>query len=129
MIDFEKQIMKAQLDGSEPTNADDFLAKLHNRVSESKDNRRTVLTSLCMIIVVSLMTITQFGASGVETDYFYDGEIETFFGTDFWTINSDSLDHDSSYTYDIAYFLMQEGYVWDTVELLDEIELEEEIAL
>ena len=29
------------------------------------------------------MTITQFGASGVETDYFYDGEIETFFGTDF----------------------------------------------
>ena len=82
-----------------------------------------------MIIMVSLMTITQFGASGVETDYFYDGEIETFFGTDFWTINSDSLDHDSSYTYDIAYFLMQEGYVWDTVELLDELELEEEIAL
>ena len=104
MIDFEKQIMKAQLDGSEPTNADDFLAKLHNRVSESKDNRRTVVISFCLIIVVSLMTITQFGAPGVETDYFYDGEIETFFGTDFWTINSDSLDHDSSYTYDIAYF-------------------------
>ena len=37
MIDFEKQIMKTQLDRSEPTNTDDFLAKLHNRVSESKD--------------------------------------------------------------------------------------------
>ena len=129
MIDFEKQIMETQLHGSEPTNEDDFLAKLHSRVSESKDNRRTVLTSLCMIIVVSLMTITQFGASGVETDYFYDGEIETFFGTDFWTINSDSLDHDSSYTYDIAYFLLQEGYVWDTIELLDELGIEKEISL
>ena len=68
-------------------------------------------------------------SSGIQTDYFYDEDIETFFGTDFWTINSDSLDHDSSYTYDIAYFLLQEGYVWDTVELLDELELEEEIAL
>ena len=36
MIDFEKQIMKAQLDGSEPTNADDFLAKLHNRYLNQK---------------------------------------------------------------------------------------------
>ena len=129
MIDFEKKILSYHSDSPNDTNADDFLKRLHNRVSESKDNRRTVLTSLCMIMVVSLMTITQFGASGVETDYFYDGEIETFFGTDFWTINSDSLDYDSSYTYDIAYFLMQEGYVWDTVELLDELELEEEIAL
>ena len=129
MIDLEKRIMSSQLDGPEETNADDFLAKLHNRVSESKDNRRTVITSLCMLMVVSLMTITQFGAPSIQTDYFYDEDIETFFGTDFWTINSDSLDHDSSYTYDIAYFLLQEGYVWDTVELLDELELEEEIAL
>ena len=129
MIDLEKQIMETQLDGPEETNAEEFLARLHNRVSESKDNRRTVVTSLCMIMVVSLMTLTQFGSSGIQTDYFYDEEIETFFGTDFWTINSDSLDHDSSYTYDIAYFLLQEGYVWDTVELLDELELEEEIAL
>ena len=129
MIDLEKKIMSSQLDGPEETNAEDFLARLHNRVSESQDNRRTVVTSLCMLMVVSLMTITQFGAPGIQPDYFYDEEIETFFGTDFWTINSDSLDHDSSYTYDIAYFLIQEGYVWDTVELLDELELEEEIAL
>ena len=129
MIDFEKKLMNSYLDGPKETNADDFLAKLHNRVSESKDNRRTVITSLCMLMMVSLMTITQFGAPGIPTDYFYDEDIETFFETDFWTINSDSLDHDISYTYDIAYFLLQEGYIWDTVELLDELELEEEIAL
>jgi len=129
MIDFEKKLMNSYLDGPKESNADDFLAKLHNRVSESKDNRQTVITSLCMLMMVSLMTITQFGAPGIQTDYFYDEDIETFFETDFWTINSDSLEHDSSYTYDIAYFLLQEGYIWDTVELLDELELEEEIAL
>jgi len=129
MTDFEKRLMNSYLDGPKETNEDDFLARLHSRVFESKDNRRTVITSLCLLMVVSLMTITQFGAPGIQTDYFYDENIETFFGTDFWTINSDSLDHDSSYTYDIAYFLLQEGYIWDTVELLDELELEEEIAL
>ena len=129
MIYLEKRIMSSQSDSLYETNADDFLAKLHNRVSESKDNSQTVITSLCMLMMVSLMTITQFGAPAIQTDYFYDEDIETFFGTDFWTINSDSLDHDSSYTYDIAYFLLQEGYVWDTVDLLDELELEEEIAL
>ena len=82
-----------------------------------------------MLMVLSLMTFTQFGAPSIQTEFYNDEDIETFFGTDFWTINSDSLDHDSSYTYDIAYFLLQEGYVWDTVELLDELELEEEIAL
>ena len=124
MTDFEKRIMSSHLDNPHETNADDFLSRLHSRVSESKDNRRTVITSLCMLMVVSLMTITQFGAPVIQTDYFYDEDLETFFDTDFWTINSDSLDHDSSYTYDIAYFLLQEGYIWDTVELLDELELE-----
>ena len=124
MTDFEKRIMSSHLDNPHETNADDFLSRLHSRVSESKDNRRTVITSLCMLMVVSLMTITQFGAPVIQTDYFYDEDLETLFDTDFWTINSDSLDHDSSYTYDIAYFLLQEGYIWDTVELLDELELE-----
>ena len=129
MIDFEKKIMSSQLDSPNETNADDFLKRLHNRVSGSKDNRRTVITSLCMLIVVSLMTFTQFGAPSIQTEFYNDEVIETFFGTDFWTINSDSLYHVESYTYDVAYFLLQEGYLWDTIELLDELEIEEEIAL
>mgnify|MGYP001161484092 CR=1 FL=1 len=129
MIDFEKKIMSSQLDSPNETNADDFLKSLHNRVSESKDNRRTLITSLCMLMVLSLMTFTQFGAPSIQTEFYNDEDIETFFGTDFWTINSDSLDHVESYTYDVAYFLLQEGYLWDTIELLDELEIEEEIAL
>ena len=129
MIDFEKKILSYHSDSPNETNADDFLKRLHNRVSESKDNRRTIITSLCMLMVVSFMTFTQFGAPTNQTDYFYDEDVETFLETDFWTINSDSLDHDESYTYEVAYFLLQEGYLWDTVELLDELKIEEEIAL
>ena len=129
MNDFEKRIMNSYLEGPNETNEDDFLARLHGRVSESKDNRRTVITSLCMLMVVSLMTITQFGASDIQAGYFYDEDMETFFGTDFWTINSDSLEYDESYFNDMAYFLLEEGYLWETYELINELEQEEEIKL
>jgi hypothetical protein len=56
-------------------------------------------------------------------------EAETFFKTDFWTVNIDSLQADESYTDDLAYFLLQEGNFWETVELLNELELEEDITL
>tara|TARA_Y100000748_G_scaffold209663_1_gene175821 strand:+ start:54 stop:281 length:228 start_codon:yes stop_codon:yes gene_type:complete len=75
------------------------------------------------------MTFTQSGTPANQTGYFYDEDVEKFLETDFWTINSDSLDYDEFYTYEVAYFLLQEGYLWDTVELLDELKIEEEIAL
>ena len=129
MIDFEKKILSYHSDSPNETNADDFLKRLHNRLSESKDNRRTIITSLCMLMVVSFMTFTQSGTPANQTGYFYDEDVEKFLETDFWTINSDSLDYDEFYTYEVAYFLLQEGYLWDTVELLDELKIEEEIAL
>ena len=42
--------------------------------------------------------------------------------TDFWNIMSDSLDYDQDYYNDMAYFLLDEGYVWETVELLEQLE-------
>ena len=126
MIDFEKQIMKAQLDGSETTNADDFLAKLHNRVSESKDNRRTVLTALCMIIVVSLMTITQFRDKSIQTEFLSNKEIKNPFETDFWNIYSDSLEYDQEFFNNMTYILLDEGYVWETIELMERFKLSKE---
>ena len=83
-----------------------------------------------MLIVVSVLTITQFGVPIIESDYFYyTDETDTIFETDFWTVSSDSLQSDESYVADLAYFLLQEGNFWETVELLNELELEEEITL
>ena len=82
-----------------------------------------------MLFVVGVLTFTQFGAPELEPEFYFEDEPETFFETDFWTVNSDSLEADESYTDDLAYFLLQEGNFWETVELLNELELEEEITL
>ena len=111
------------------TNTDEFLTKLHSRIQVAHTNRQTLFASSAIAFTVLFLIITQFGAPDIQAGSFYDEEIEMLFETDFWTIKSDSLDHDSSYTYDIAYFLLQEGYVWDTIELLDELEIEKEISL
>ena len=58
MVDFEKRLMNSRLDSPKEYNADEFLARLHHRLSKSKNNFWIVITSLSMLIIVSLMTIT-----------------------------------------------------------------------
>ena len=128
MNEFKKNILMVNKEEVH-TNTDEFLTKLHSRIQVSNTNRQTLFASSAIAFTVLFLIITQFGAPDIQADSFYDEEIEMLFETDFWTIKSDSLDHDSSYTFDIVYFLLQEGYVWDTIELLDELEIEKEISL
>ena len=130
MTDFEQRLINSRLEDPRVTNSDQFLTRLHNRISESRENKRTVTASIMMLIVVSVLTMTQFGAPIIESDdFYYIDETDMIFETDFWTVSSDSLNDHESYTDDLAYFLLQEGNFWETVELLNELELEEEITL
>ena len=130
MTDFEQRLINSRLEDPQVTNSDEFLTRLHNRISESEENKRTVTASIMMLIVVSVLTMTQFGAPIIESDYFYyTDETDMIFETDFWIMSDDSLDAHESYTDDLAYFLLQEGNFWETLELLNELELEEEITL
>ena len=129
MIDLEQKLINARLESPRDTNADEFLSRLHNRVTESEQNRQIITASFMMLFVVGVLTFTQFGAPELEPEFYFADEPETFFETDFWTMNNDSLEADESYTDDLAYFLLQEGNFWETVELLNELELEEEITL
>ena len=129
MTDFEQKLINARLEDPRDTNSDEFLSRLHNRVTESEQNRQILTASFMMLFVVGVLTFTQFGVPEMEPEFYFADEAETFFKTDFWTINIDSLQADESYTDDLAYFLLQEGNLWETVELLNELELEEEITL
>ena len=129
MTDFEQKLINSRLEDPRDTNVDDFLSRLHNRVVESEQNRQILTASFMMLFVVGVLTFTQFGVPEMEPEFYFLDEAETFFKTDFWTVNSDSLQADESYTDDLAYFLLQEGNLWETVELLNELELEEEITL
>ena len=122
MTDFEKEIMSSRIDIDTQTNVDDFLSRIHIRVSESETNRKTLITGFCIMMVFSLMNITQFGAPNLEIDNHFVNSTDNLLETDFWNIIADSLDYDQNYFNDMAYFLLNEGYVWETVELIEQLE-------
>ena len=126
MIDFEKRLMNSRLDSPKEYNADEFLARLHHRLSKSKNNFWIVITSLSMLIIVSLMTITQFRDKSIQTEFLSDKEIKNPFETDFWNIYSDSLEYDQEFFNNMTYILLDEGYVWETIELMERFKLSKE---
>ena len=80
-----------------------------------------------MLIIVSLMTITQFRDKSIQTEFLYNEEIKNPFETDFWNIYSDSLDeYDQEFFNNMTYILLDEGYVWETIELMERFKLSKE---
>ena len=124
MIDFEKQINNARNKEDQVVNEDEFLYKLEMRLRHSKDSRRILMVSVMMLIAVFTLTITQYGAP--ET-IFVVNDVENILETDFWNINVDSLNNYDSYFSNMAFFLLEEGFVWETYELINEFEQEREI--
>ena len=54
---------------------------------------------------------------------------ENLIETDFWNIDIYSIENEQEYFNNMAYFLMDEGYTWEVVELLDQFKLIEEEPL
>ena len=127
MIDFEKQIKDARIKKNQVVNEDEFLYKLEMRLQHSKDNRRTLMVSVMMLIVVFTLTITQNGTPNNLETMFAGDDVENILETDFWNINGDSLNNYGSYFSDMAFLLLEEGYVWETYDLINEFEQKEEI--
>ena len=127
MIDFEKQIKDARIKENQVVNEDEFLYKLEMRLQHSKDNRRTLMVSVMMLIVVFTLTITQNGTPNNLETMFAADDVENILETDFWNINGDSLNNYDSYFIDMAFLLLEEGYVWETYDLINEFEQKEEI--
>ena len=127
MIDFEKQIKDARIKENQVVNEDEFLYKLEMRLQHSKDNRRTLMVSVMMLIVVFTLTINQNGTPNNLETMFAADDVENILETDFWNINGDSLNNYDSYFSNMAFLLLEEGYVWETYDLINELEQKEEI--
>ena len=127
MIDFEKQIKDARIKKNQVVNEDEFLYKLEMRLQHSKDNRRTLMVSVMMLIIIFTLTITQNGTPNNLETMFAADDVENILETDFWNINGDSLNNYDSYFSDMAFLLLEEGYVWETYDLINEFEQKEEI--
>ena len=128
MNNFEQKILNMQSSSHHNSDSDQFLSKLHGRIKESEQNKITIMTSFLMIFVIGFLSWSQLGVPIYE-DIYYSIESEDYFETDFWTMSMDSLEVDESYTEDLAYFLLDEGDLWEAVDLLNELEMEEEVSL
>ena len=128
MNNFEQKILNMQSSAQPSADSDQFLSKLHGRIEEREQNKKTIITSCMMIFVIGFLSWSQLGVS-VSEDIYYSTETEDYFETDFWTMSVDSLEVDESYTEDLAYFLLDEGDLWEAVDLLNTLEMEEEVSL
>jgi len=128
MIEIEKKIMLQKREAAN-TNADEFMRKLHSKIETSNTNRQLFFTSSAMVFIILLLTVTQFGAPNLELDNYLLSRTENLIETDFWNVNVDSLEHEQEYFNNMAYFLMDEGYIWEIIELLDQFKSNEEGAL
>lgn len=128
MNDFEQKILNIKSSSHPNSDSEQFLSKLHGRIEESEQNKKTIITSFLMIFVIGFLSWSQLGVPIYE-DIYYSIESEDYFETDFWTMSIDSLEVDESYIEDLAYFLLDEGDLWEAVDLLNEIKMEEEISL
>ena len=122
MIEIEKKIMSQKREAVN-TNVDEFMSKLNYRIETSKTNRQIFFTSSVMVFIILLLTVTQFGAPDLELDNYLPSRTENLIETDFWNVNIDSLETEQEYFNNMAYFLMDEGYIWEAVELLDQFKL------
>ena len=127
MLDLEKRIINSRLGSVQDIDEDEFLYRLEMRVQHSKDNRSIMVSSFMMLAVVFTLTITQYGASNRSESTHFVEDIENVLETDLWNLNGDSLNNYDSYLNDMAYYLLQEGYVWETYDLLYVFEQEKEI--
>ena len=128
MNNFEQKILNMKSSSDPNSDSDQFLSKLHGRIKESEQNKITIMTSFLMIFVIGFLSWSQLGVPIYE-DIYYSIESEDYFETDFWTMSMDSLEVDESYAEDLAYFLLDEGDLWEAVDLLNELKMEEEISL
>ena len=128
MNNFEQKILNMKSSSHPNSDSDQFLSKLHGRIEEREQNKKTIVTSFLMIFIIGFLSWSQLGVPIYE-DIYYSTETEDYFETDFWTMSMDSLEVDESYTEDLAYFLLDEGDLWEAVDLLNEIKMEEEVSL
>ena len=128
MIEIEKKIMLHKREAVN-TNADEFMRELHSKIETSNTNRHTFFTASAMVFIILFLSVTQFGAPNLELDNYLLSRTENLIETDFWNINSDSVEYDQEFFNNMAYFLIDEGYIWETIELLDQFKLNEEESL
>ena len=125
MGDFEKELRSSRLRLREEVDTEKFIENLENRIIQKNNRQRSFIATSILVLFFGLISIPNFNKVD-DLDVFYKEEESNYFDVNFWTIQNDSMVMDSSYFEEVAYFLVEEGNIWETIDFFNEISLEKE---
>jgi len=125
MVDFEKELRSSRLRLREEVDTEKFIENLENRISQKNNRQRSFIATSILVLFFGLISIPNFNKVD-DLDVFYTEEESNYFDVNFWTIQNDSMVMDSSYFEEVAYFLVEEGNIWETIDFFNEISLQKE---
>lgn len=125
MGDFEKELRCSRLRLREEVDTEKFIENLENRIIQKNNRQRSFIATSILVLFFGLISILSFNKVD-NLDVFYTEEESNYFDVNFWTIQNDSMVMDSSYFEEVAYFLVEEGNIWETIDFFNEISLQKE---
>jgi hypothetical protein len=123
--DFEKELRSSRLRLREEVDTEKFIENLENRISQKNNRQRSFIATSILVLFFGLISIPNFNKED-DLDVFYTEEESNYFDVNFWTIQNDSMVMDSSYFEEVAYFLVEEGNIWETIDFFNATSLEKE---
>jgi hypothetical protein len=123
--DFEKELRSSRLRLREEVDTEKFIENLENRIIQKNNRQRSFIATSILVLFFGLISIPNFNKVD-DLDVFYTEEESNYFDVNFWTIQNDSMVMDSSYFEEVAYFLVEEGNIWETIDFFNAISLEKE---
>jgi|TARA_B110000914_G_scaffold38743_1_gene32081 hypothetical protein len=123
--DFEKELRSSRLRLREEVDTEKFIENLENRIIQKNNRQRSFIATSILVLFFGLISIPNFNKVD-DLDVFYTEEESNYFDVNFWTIQNDSMVMDSSYFEEVAYFLVEEGNIWETIDFFNKISLEKE---
>ena len=122
MNDFEEKIFKTNYNKKIVVDKDNFLKSLHLKIKKTEEKQRLNNAYFGIIVLFLFLVINQYRLVDNSTEYLYYED--ALYELDFHSINSDSLQLEDEYTYDVYMFLLEEGDIWQALDLINELENE-----
>jgi hypothetical protein len=122
MNEFEENLFKANYNKKIFVDKGNFLNSLHSKIKKTEEKRKLNNAYFGIIVLFLFLITNQHRFIDNSTEYLYYED--NLYELDFHSINSDSLQLEDEYVYDVYMFLMEEGDIWSTFDLINELENE-----
>ena len=122
MNDFQEKLFKTNYHKKISIDKDNFLKSLHLKIKKTEEKRKLNNAYFGIIVLFLFLIINQHRLIDNPTEYLYYED--ALYELDFHSINSDSLQLEDQYTYDVYMFLLEEGDIWQALDLINELENE-----